>query len=110
MAILPVVVWSTAKGNDQWNDDKANDHTYLDARQPKLKFAKNTDSEVVDENYQGQENRNPNTGIDCVAVDPVPKRSASSDLGLLNHQRSSGKSRLACFPQNEEAVLIWSAC
>ena len=63
--------WGASQRNDDRDNDQANHHTNLDARQPKFKLAENSYTEVVDEHDKSQENGDPNSGVDSVSVDPV---------------------------------------
>ena len=66
-----MVIWSSSAHKNQTQENQANDDNHFDGRQPELKFAKEFDTEVVDENNRHKEYGNESSGIDSGAGDPV---------------------------------------
>ena len=66
-----LVIWSSTAYKNQTQENQAKDDDHFYGGQPELKFTKEFDTEVVDENDRNKEYRDERSRIDPSTRDPV---------------------------------------
>lgn len=93
--------WSSAKSNNQAQNYQSDYHTNFDTREPKLKLTEYFDPEIVDNDDQNKQDRDPNPWVHFFPGYPVSTGQTRQKGDILHNECCCSESKFVSKSQNE---------